>query len=159
MKVHKLAGKDYAKTIGIGVATAVVLSVIMVTALKTGISPMPKPLALAFANTLVNAELPLPVGLMFHVAWVTLWSVIYVVLFWDALTFKRALGLGLALWALVLVVFFPFVGWGFFGLAVSPLLIVAALMSHLVFALVLWALAHWVLGTYHEPMGHRYSGA
>lgn len=159
MKLHSLSGKDYAKAIGVGIATAVVLSAIMVTGLKTGVSPMPKPLALAFASTLLNAKLPLPVGLLFHVAWVTLWSVLYVVLFWDRLTFGRVLGLGLALWALVLVLFYPYVGWGFLGLGVSPMLIVAALVSHLLFAMVLWALAHWVFGTYHQTGSHRYSGA
>lgn len=159
MKLHSLSGKDYAKAIGVGIATAVVLSAIMITGLKTGVSPMPKPLALAFATTLLDAKLPLPVGLLFHVAWVTLWSVVYVALFWDRLSFGRALGLGLALWVLVLVVFFPYVGWGFLGLGVSPMLIVAALVSHVLFAVVLWALSHWVFGTYHETDSHRYSGA
>lgn len=155
MKLHSLSGKDYAKAIGVGIVTAVVLSAIMVTGLKTGVSPMPKPLALAFATTLFDTKLPLPVGLLFHVAWVTLWSVIYVVLFWDRLTFGRALGLGLALWVLVLVAFFPYVGWGFLGLGVSPMLIVAALVSHVLFALVLWALSAWVFGTHPEAGTHR----
>jgi hypothetical protein len=159
MKLHSLPGKDYAKAVGVGIVTAIVLSAIMVTGLKTGVSPMPKPLALAFASTLLNAKLPLPVGLLFHVAWVTLWSVIYVALFRDRLTFVRALGLGLALWVLVLAVFFPYVGWGFLGLGVSPMLIAAALVSHLLFAVVLWALAHWVFGTHHESGSHGYSGA
>ena len=158
MKLHSLSGKDYAKAVAVGIATAVALSAIMITGLKTGVSPMPKPLALAFASTLVDAELPLPVGLLFHVAWVALWSVIYVALFWDRLTFLRALGLALALWVLVLVVFFPYVGWGFLGLGVSPMLIVAALVSHVLFAVVLWALAHWVFGTYHPTGSHREAG-
>lgn len=158
MKLHSLSGKDYAKAIGVGIATAVVLSAIMITGLKTGVSPMPKPLALAFATTLFDAKLPLPVGLVFHVAWVTLWSVVYVVLFRDRLRLGRALGLGLALWVLVLVAFFPYVGWGSLGLGVSPMLIVAALVSHLLFAVVLWALCYWVFGTYGTG-SQRYSGA
>lgn len=159
MKMHSLNGKDLAKAVGIGVATGVILSVIMVIGLKTGISPLPKPLALAFASTLLGTELPLPVGLLFHLAWVTLWSVVYVKLFWDRLGFTRALGLGLALWALVLVAFFPYVGWGFLGLGVGPMLIVAALVSHLLFVVVLWALARWVFGTGHPPQPHRRSHA
>lgn len=39
------------------------------------------------------------------------------------------------------------------------MLIVAALVSHVLFAVVLWALAHWVFGTYHQTGSHRYSGA
>lgn len=41
---------------------------------------------------------------------------------------------------LVLVVFFPVVGWGILGLAVSPKLIVASLVPHLLFAVFLWGL-------------------
>lgn len=149
MRVHSLKGRDLATAVGIGAATAVILSIIMVTGLQTGVSPMPKPLALAFASTLLGRELPLVIGLLFHVAWVTLWSVLYVVLFWDRLSLGRALGLGLALWVLVLVLFFPYVGWGFLGLGVGPMLIVAALISHVLFAVILWALSRWTFGAEH----------
>lgn len=159
MKVHQLSGRAYVKAAGIGVATAVVLSAIMLTALKAGVSPMPQPVALAFAETLFGTKLPLPLGLLFHVAWVMLWSVAYVVFFWERLTFARAAGLSAFLWVFALVVFFPFIGWGFLGLAVSPKLIIGALVSHMLFALVLWTLVHWVFGTYHEQGGRRYSGA
>jgi hypothetical protein len=63
------------------------------------------------------------------------------------------------LWALALVVFFPFIGWGFLGLAVSPKLIVVALISHILFALILWALAQWTFAPSREQEGERYSGA
>ena len=81
--------------------------------MKAGVSPLPKSLGLAFAETILGRTLPLPVGLLFHTVWVTTFSVLYVVLFRDALTFVRALELGLALWLFVLVFFFPVVGWGF----------------------------------------------
>lgn len=158
MKLHLLSVKEFGKAAAIGILTAVLLSAIMVTALKTGISPMPKPLALAFADTLLRAELPLPAGLLFHVAWVTAWSVVYVVLFRDRLSFARALGLALALWAVVLAVFYPFVGWGFLGLSVSPELIIAALVSHMLFAVLLWRLTSWAF-TSESAIGRRYSGA
>jgi len=48
--------------------------------------------------------------------------------------------LAVALWLLVLVVFFAVVGWGFFGLGVSPKLIVGAAIPHLLFAIFLWGL-------------------
>jgi hypothetical protein len=152
-----MSPREYLKAGGVGVATAVILSAVMITAMKVGVSPMPKPLAVAFAGTLLNAKVPLPVGLLFHVAWVTLWSVAYVVVFRDRLTLARALGLGLALWVLVLVGFFPFVGWGFVGFAVSLKLIVAALASHMLFALVLWALSQWAFSTRRDasPAGSR----
>lgn len=147
MKLHSLSLKEFGKAAGVGVLTAVLLSAIMVTALKTGVSPMPKPLALAFVDTVLRAEVPLPAGLLFHVAWVTAWSAIYVVLFRDRLSLARALGLALALWVVVLAVFYPFVGWGFLGLSVSPKLIVAALVSHVLFAVVLWRLTSWAFAS------------
>lgn len=140
MQIHSLTGWEYAKAIGIGIVAAVLLSIIAVTGMRTGMSPMPQPLGLAFAQTLLG-PVPLPVGLAFHVVYVTFWTVVYVVLFRESLTFLNALGLGLFLWVLVLVIFFPIVGWGFLGLNEGPQLIVASLVPHLLFALFIWGLA------------------
>ncbi len=145
MKFCRLSWLDWLKAFGIGVATAVALSAVLLAAMKSGVSPLPQPLAIAFANTLLGRELPLAIGLAFHVAWVTLWSMLYVALFRDALSFARALGLALLLWLLVLVAFFPYVGWGFLGLAIGPKLMVGALVSHLLFALFLWGLSRRAL--------------
>lgn len=128
----------------------------MVTGLKTGVSPMPAPVALAFAERLLGWDLPLPAGLVFHVAWVTLWSIAYVVLFWDRLSFRRAAALAAFLLVLALAVFFPFIGWGLFGLAVGPKVIVGAFMTHALFAVVLWALSHWAFRPGHEAPVQRY---
>lgn len=136
--MQHLRPKGYGKALAIGIATAAILSLIMVPAMKAGVSPMPKPLALAFAQRLFG-EVGLPAGLLFHLVYVAFWSVMYVVLF-ERHTFLNALWLALGLWVLVLVVFFPFVGWGFFGLAQSPMLIVGSLVPHVLFAFILWAL-------------------
>lgn len=138
MHIHPLTSTEWMKAIALGLATALLLSAVMVPLTVTGISPMPKPLGLAFAQTVLG-EVPLPVGLLFHVAYVTIWSVAFVVLFRDDLSFVNALLLGLWLWVVVLVAFFPIVGWGFLGLAHGPRLIVASLVPHLLFALFLWA--------------------
>ena len=50
------------------------------------------------------------------------------------------LGLGLILWIVALVVFFPINGWGLLGLGVSPKLIPTALVPHALFILFLWGL-------------------
>ena len=141
MTLRQITSKDYVKAIGVGVATAVILSLIMVPAARAGISPLPKPLGLAFAQVLLG-EVPLPVGLLFHVTYITFWSVAYVALF-ERRTFLNALWLALGLWVLVLVFFFPVVGWGFLGLGVSPMLIVGSLVPHLLFAVILWGLCRW----------------
>lgn len=50
--------------------------------------------------------MPLPVGLLFQVVYVTFWALVYVVLFLDRLTFLNALWLGFGLWVVILVFFF-----------------------------------------------------
>ena len=140
MQIHSLAPKEALKAVGIGIVTALLLSAVMVPAFKFGIAPMPQPPSLAFAETLFGRDLPLPVGLLFHVAYVTFWALAYVMVFRDHLTFLNALWLGLGLWAVILVFFFPIVGWGFLGLAISPKLIPASLVPHVLFAVFLWAL-------------------
>ncbi len=140
MRLHNLTPGEWLKAIAVGIGTAILLSAVMVPALKVGVSPLPKPLGLAFAETILGRQLPLPVGLVFHVAYVTFWSVAFVALFRDSLSFRNALLLGVGLWVLVLVVFFPVVGWGFLGFGVSPKLIVASLVPHLLFAVFLWGL-------------------
>lgn len=145
MQLHHLTSGEWLKAIGVGIVTAILLSAVMVPALKLGISPLPKPLGLAFAETILGRALPLPIGLLFHVAYVTFWSVAFIVLFRNNLRFQNALRLGLALWILVLLVFFPVVGWGFLGLGVSPKLIVASLVPHLLFAVFLWGLCRFAL--------------
>lgn len=143
MRWHWLEESEFAKAVGIGIAVSILTAAFMVATIKAGISPLPKSLGLAFAETLFGRSLPLPVGLLFHTAWTTTFCVLYVVMFRDALTFARALGLGIALWVFVLVFFFPVVGWGFFGLAFGPKLIVGAAIPHLLFAVFLWGLCRW----------------
>ena len=140
MRWHLVRTADWLRAIGVGIAVSVLTATFMAAALKSGVSPLPKPLGLAFAETVLGGPLPLPAGLLFHTVWVMAFAVVYVGLFRDALTFARAFGLGIALWVFVLVFFFPVVGWGFFGLAVGPKLIVGAAVPHLLFALFLWAL-------------------
>ena len=144
MRIHNLAPSDWLRAIGVGIGTAALLSAVMVPALKLGISPLPKPLGLAFAEAILGSPLPLPIGLLFHVAYVTFWSASFVVLFRESLSFRNALLLALGLWVLVLVVFFPVVGWGLLGFGVSPKLIVASIVPHLLFAVFLWGLCRIV---------------
>lgn len=147
MQWHSLDAKDWTKAFAVGIAVSILTAAIMAIGLQTGVSPLPKPLGLAFAETLLRRPLPLPVGLLFHAIWTTAFSVLYVVLFRDALTFMRAFWLAFGLWILVLVFFFPFVGWGFLGLGINPMLVIAAAVPHLLFALFLWCFSRWAFGT------------
>lgn len=129
-----------ARGVGLGLANGVLLSLIMVPAFLAGIPPMPQPPSLAFAEALFGEGLPMPVGLLFHLAYVTFWSVVWVAWDYPRLRFTTALGLGLVLWVVALAVFFPINGWGFLGLDVSPKLIPAALIPHILFTVFLWGL-------------------
>jgi len=140
MRLHRLSRREALTAFAIGVANALLLSAVMVPAFRLGIAPMPAPPSLALARLLLGPGVPLPVGLLFHVAYVTAWSMAYVALVRDRPTVWTALGLGLALWVVVLVVFFPLFGWGFLGLGVGPTLIPASLVPHLLFAVILWGL-------------------
>lgn len=135
-----LAPDDWVKALVLGIVVSGLLSLISISAMQSGTSPLPGPLALVFAKTVFAAEdLPLVVGLLFHTAWTTSWTVIFVALFRSNPTFLKSLALGLALWLVVLVVFFPIVGWGLFGLDWGPALIAGSLVPHVLFAVFLWA--------------------
>ncbi len=143
MRLHALSAREWRTACGVGVANGLLLSVVMVTAFKSGVSPLPKPVGLAFAETVLGRPLPLPVGLLFHLAYVTFWSMAFVAFLRDSLTLRNAFVLALALWIGVLVVFFPIIGWGLFGLAIGPKLIVASLVPHLLFGVFLWRLCRF----------------
>lgn len=147
MKWHALDGRDWAKAIGVGVVVSILTAAFMAAGIKSDVSPLPKSLGLAFAETILRRSLPLPVGLLFHTVWTTAFSTLYVILFRDALTFMRAFWLAVALWLVVLVFFFPIVGWGFFGLGISRDMIVGAAVPHLLFAVFLWGLCRWAFGS------------
>ena len=138
------AKPSWLRSIGIGIAVSALTAIVMVALLKAGVSPFPKPPSLAFAETLLGRSLPLPVGLLFHTAYVTFWSVVFVRYF-PRKTLLTALGLAAVLWAVILVVFFPVVGWGSAGLAISPKLIIASAVPHLLFGLLLWGLDRYLV--------------
>lgn len=129
-----------ARGIGLGVVNGILLSLIMVPAFLAGIPPMPEPPSLAFARTLLGEGVPMPVGLLFHLVYVTFWSAVWVAWDYPRLRFATAAELAAVLWIVALVVFFPINGWGLLGLGVSPKLIPGALVPHVLFALFLWGL-------------------
>jgi hypothetical protein len=138
---------DAMKAVGVGVLAGLVLSALIVAALKTGISPLPKPLCIAFMEAALHQPLGLAAGLTFHVLWVAFWSFFYTFLFWSDLMLIGALGFALVLWLLAMLFFFPAVEWGFFGSKVGPLAVVDAVISHSLFAVVIWALNVWAFGS------------
>lgn len=142
-------GRSWLRAIGIGLLVSITTAIVMLALTFAGLSPFPKPPSLAFAETVLRRALPLPIGLLFHTIYVTFWSAIYV-RYSPRRDIWTALGLAAILWVVILAVFFPVVGWGLAGTAVSPKLIVASLVPHLLFGLLLWAFDGYLPGADQE---------
>ncbi|PSM16084.1 MULTISPECIES: hypothetical protein [unclassified Nitratireductor] len=145
MAATEHAGRSWLRAIGIGILVSALTAAVMLALTAAGVSPFPKPPSLAFAETALGRTLPLPIGLLFHTAYVTFWSVMFV-RYLPRRDVWAALGLAAVLWIVILVVFFPIVGWGLAGLAISPKLIVASFVPHLLFGLLLWGLHMYLPG-------------
>lgn len=121
-----------------GLLTGVLATVIMIPLEKTGASPLPAPLGLAFADTILHRHLPLPVGLAFHLAYVAFWGTAFVLFAYPRLTAIRVAALSAGLYVFALVVFVPLVGWGVFGAAVGPRVAAGLAITHALFGFFLW---------------------
>lgn len=130
------------RAIGIGIGVSLLLTAVMLPLVKTGISPLPQPLGAAFANMLLG-NVPIVIGILFHVVYVTFWSYIYVLFFIPPNTFLRAATLAFVLWLITLFIFLPAVGWGVAGLSLGMPAIVATFVSHTLFAVFLWLSARF----------------
>lgn len=124
--------------IAAGLLTGILAAVVMIALKKNGLSPVPMPLGLAFADTLFHRHLPLPVGIVFHLAYVTFWGTVFALFAHPRLTLARVAALSAALYLFALVVFVPVVGWGFFGAAVGPRVAGGLAITHALFGLFLW---------------------
>lgn len=129
---------------GYGVVATIAMSVLMLLAVVSGLSPMPQPVPKAVVAQLVGGGLPKPllmalaVGL--HLGYGGLFGAILARIV-RPVTIGRGLALGGGLWLLMQVTFLPFLGWGLFGIAITPKIAVATLGLHLVYGGVLgWAL-------------------
>ncbi len=135
--------KDFGKALGVGAIVAVVTGAVTAPLFKSGMAPMPQAPSQAFAETLLGPVSD-PVGFVFHLLYVTAVTTL-ILAFTGPRPSKRAIaGASAALWMIAVVVFFPLVGWGLFGSAVTPKIAVAALGPHVLFGVVLWAGARLV---------------
>lgn len=122
------------------------MSVLMLLAVVSGLSPMPQPIPKAVVAQFFGSSIPksllmaLAVGL--HLGYGGLFGALLARIA-RPVTIGRGVTLGVALWGLMQVTFLPFLGWGLFGTAITPKIAVATLVLHLVYGGVLgWALDH-----------------
>lgn len=154
MAAAEHSGRSWPRAAGIGILVSITTAAVMLALTSAGASPFPKPPSLAFAETVVGRALPLPAGLLFHTVYVTFWSVIYVRYF-PRRNIWSALGLAAVLWIVILTVFFPIVGWDLASVSVSPKLIVASFVPHLLFGFLLWGLNKYLPGNGSETLASR----
>ncbi|MEO3936867.1 hypothetical protein V3N99_08925 [Dermatophilaceae bacterium Soc4.6] len=120
---------------GWGVVATLAMSVLMIAGVATGISPMPKPIPEALvAHTLGSMPKPALIGLavLAHLGYgATAGAVLALVL--RRVTVATAIGYAVVLWALMGLVWLPYLGWGPFGTAVTAKIAAATLLLHLVY--------------------------
>jgi hypothetical protein len=126
-----------------GLGATLAMTIIMFLGTVSGMSPIPRPVPPAVAETVFGAALPsmliAPLGMLFHFLYGGIWAALFAV--WSKpLTIAKGAGLGLFLWLLMQVTVLPLLGWGVFGSAVTVQIAVATLVLHLVYGLVLGAL-------------------
>ena len=124
---------------GWGVVATIAMSVLMILGVLTGLSPMPSPIPEAIANKglgLLGVGLPGPLIMLLaavaHLSYGGVAGAILAALV-RPVTVWKGLGWGVLLWLVMQVAVFPFLDWGFFGVAITPRIAVATLALHLVY--------------------------
>lgn len=129
---------------GWGVVATIGMSVLMLLGRATGLAPMPKPIPVALVARILGGGVPKPalmaLGALSHLAYGGFWAGVLASAT-RRIDLAKGLGLGVALWLLMQIVVLPFLGWGIFGLALTPKIAVATLVLHVVYGSLLGVLA------------------
>ena len=136
-------GARFGAGLGWGIVATIAMSVLMILAFVTGVSPMPAPIPAALVGRVFGSGLPQPV----HVVLAAASHLVYggvaggiLALLTRRVTVLRGLAWGVLLWAVMGVAWLPFLGWGLFGVAAAPPIAVATLVLHLVYGATLGGL-------------------
>ncbi len=105
---------------------------------------MPKPVPLAIVAKIFGKGSPMlllmALAIIFHLSYGGFFGAVFTAVT-QKVTIGKGLLLGLLLWFIMQIVVFPFLGWGFFGTAITPKIAVATLVLHLVYGATLgWLL-------------------
>lgn len=130
---------------GYGVVATIAMSILMLLAVVSRLSPMPQPIPKAVVAQLFGSGIPTPLlmglAIGLHLGYGGLFGALLASIA-RPVTIGRGATLGISLWLLMQVTFLPFLGWGLFGTAITPRIAVATLVLHPVYGGILgWALA------------------
>ncbi len=120
------------------------MSILMLLALVSGMSPMPQPIPKVVVAHLVGSGAPKPIlmalAVGLHLGYGGLFGAILARIA-RPVTLRKGISLGVGLWVIMQVTFLPFLDWGLFGTAITPQIAVATLVLHLVYGGVLgWSM-------------------
>ena len=123
-----------------GLGATVLMTLVMFTGMKTGVSPIPEPIPVALAK-LVFGALSKPVlmiiALLLHFIYGSVNGAIAAGIFKSRATFWHGIGWGILLWIIMQLIVLPILGWGIFGTAVTFKIAFATLILHLVYGSIL----------------------
>lgn len=119
-----------------GVRATGAMTLPMMVAKVTGMSPMPRPIPAAIVRKVLGEDAPKPVvavaTLFAHASYGGTWGALLASSDEDV-SVAEGVGLGVGLWVLLGAVLMPWLGWGFFGRKVSGKVAPATLLLHLVY--------------------------
>ena len=120
---------------GCGVLGTIVMSIPMIAATATGLSPMTKPIPASIIGMLFGAGIPKPLLIVLaagsHLIYGGAWAAALTVL--RRRTVWTGVALGIGLWLIMQLVVLPILGWGVFGTAITPKIAAATLVLHLIY--------------------------
>lgn len=139
---------NYVKAGVVGLLGSLVMFILMQIAMSTGMAPFNVPPSAAF---LISIGLPAkPLALIGHFLYGAFWSIVLVALYKESVSLGKGMVLALILWAIMMLIISPIIGWGVFGfgdasemakdaklyLAPGPQYLISTLVLHLIFGLI-----------------------
>lgn len=147
------------KAIVAGLVAGLVMFIVLAIGTNTGMAPINVPPSAAFLAATTGIKSP-PLAALLHFAYAALGSVLLVAIFGRRTNLTKGIGLALILWLILMLVYSPIIGWGFFGAGgpnhamppASPLYIGSAgryvlitLVLHAVYGLIIgWIDQAWI---------------
>lgn len=130
---------------GWGVGATIAMSIPMMIGMATGVAPMPEPIPKALVTLFFGAGLPTPLLMALsagsHLGYGGFFGAVLARFFPEG-GLKEGLVLGVLLWLVMELVVLPVLGWGIFGMAITPKIAVATLLLHLIYGATLgWGLS------------------
>ena len=118
-----------------GLLGTLAMTVVMLLAMVTKVSPMPAPIPVALVKWAFGA-LPQPalmlIGMIAHFLYGGIAGLVFSLIFRKANLWKGFVW-GILLWLGMQLIFLPLLGWGAFGSAITPKIAVATLVLHLIY--------------------------